>query len=264
MDFDPDLGEVVLFAGSNLSDTWSWDGVNWTQLIPASAPSARYAFSMDYDSTAHAFEIFGGYSPGPALNDTWALGLAPQPATGLEATPPAPGTGQVMLSWTASPTPKVSYYVKRGISTGGPYMTIATLGPVTTFTDTGLTPGTYYYVVTAVTGPGGVESANSIEASAVVLPPAAPTNLTATADTSCSVTLNWDASSSSVSGYVVYREISPATTFTEIAGVGSTILTVMDTSNSGCGTHGTYIYQVTANGPTGIQSVPSNPAMVTF
>jgi len=265
MVFNPNLGEVVLFGGGGgLNDTWTWDGANWTQVSSAMTPPQRYAFGMDYDGAAKALVIFGGFTAnGPAINDTWALGLAPQPPTSLEPAPPAPGTGQVILSWTASPTPNVSYYVKRGISTGGPYMTIASLGAVTTFTDTGLTSGTYYYVVTAVTGPGGVESVSSNEASVSV--PAPPTNLTATANTTppCSVTLNWNANSSSVSGYNVYREISPATTFTEIAGLGNQVTTFTDTYDSPCNA-GTFTYQVTAVGPTGIQSAPSNQATATF
>jgi hypothetical protein len=42
-----DLGRqrVVLFGGwngtSNVSDTWEWDGSNWTRRSPAASPSAR-------------------------------------------------------------------------------------------------------------------------------------------------------------------------------------------------------------------------------
>jgi hypothetical protein len=66
-----------------------------------------------------------------------------------------------------------------------------------------------------------------------------------------------------VTGYNVYQELPQATTFTEIAGLNSTFLTFTDTSNSTCAA-GTFTYQVTAVGPTGIQSVPSNPATATF
>jgi hypothetical protein len=84
------------------------------------------------------------------------------PPSGLTAPVSA---GQVSLSWwgTAYAT---SYTVKRGTSTGGPYTNIATgITDLLTYTDRGLPPGTYYYVVSAI-GPSG-ESAPSNQAIAV-------------------------------------------------------------------------------------------------
>ncbi len=73
-----------------------------------------------------------------------------------------PGDTQVSLSWNAV-TSAVSYNVKRAITTGGPYQTIASNVTELVFADTGLTNGiTYYYVVTAVIE--GMESPNSNEA----------------------------------------------------------------------------------------------------
>ncbi|HUE53269.1 MAG TPA: kelch repeat-containing protein [Terriglobales bacterium] len=86
MVFDPDVGGIVLFGGTGASatgpnhynDTWLWDGSNWTQVSPPGGPpSNRYAFGMVYDNAVHAVVIYGGYSSGPALQDTWELSLAP-------------------------------------------------------------------------------------------------------------------------------------------------------------------------------------------
>ena len=86
MVFDPDLGDVVFVGGTGptatgpnyYDDTWVWDGSNWTQVSPSCGPpNNRYAFGMDYDSAAHAIVIYGGYSSGPALQDTWELALMP-------------------------------------------------------------------------------------------------------------------------------------------------------------------------------------------
>jgi uncharacterized protein YjdB len=86
MVFDPDVGEIVMFGGTGPSatgpnyynDTWVWDGSNWTQVSPSGVtPGNRYAFGMDYDSAAHAIVIYGGYSSGPALQDTWELSVLP-------------------------------------------------------------------------------------------------------------------------------------------------------------------------------------------
>jgi len=90
-------------------------------------------------------------------------------ATTLPLPPSAPtelnvmrGTNRATLSWTSS-TGATSYVVKRSITPGGPYSTIATGVTSTTYLDTGLTTGvTYYYVVSASnddgTGPASYEA----------------------------------------------------------------------------------------------------------
>ena len=75
------------------------------------------------------------------------------------------GDSQVSLSWNAVEG-AASYNVKRSTTAGGPYTTIATNVPSTSYLDATVTNGTmYYYVVTAVDSSGN-ESANSNEASA--------------------------------------------------------------------------------------------------
>ncbi|MCC5464565.1 hypothetical protein [Pelosinus baikalensis] len=79
---------------------------------------------------------------------------------------------QVNLSWTAV-TEATGYNVKRSTTAGGPYTTITTNVPGTSYLDTTVTNGiTYYYVVTAVDSSNN-ESANSNEASAT---PQAPSS----------------------------------------------------------------------------------------
>jgi hypothetical protein len=93
----------------------------------------------------------------------------------------AQGGHYVVLNWTASVTPSVTYNVYRSTITGGPYSQI-NLSAVSccTFTDSSVNSGTtYYYVVRAFDGTS--ESVNSNEAKAVVPQgPQAPTNLTVT------------------------------------------------------------------------------------
>ena len=67
----------------------------------------------------------------------------------------------VALSWSAA-SGATSYNVKRSGTSGGPYALIASIA-ATSYTDEGLASGTYYYVVTSMSGAG--ESANSIEVS---------------------------------------------------------------------------------------------------
>jgi hypothetical protein len=73
---------VVLFGGANgggdccniyYNDTWTWNGVTWTQQSPANSPPPRTAHSMAYDRSLLQVVVTGGYSiPGQGLNDEWA------------------------------------------------------------------------------------------------------------------------------------------------------------------------------------------------
>lgn len=54
--------------------TWLYDfNTNtWSNASPATAPSARFAYRMAYDSKSDRTILFGGHDGGQLLNDTWA------------------------------------------------------------------------------------------------------------------------------------------------------------------------------------------------
>ncbi len=129
--------------------------------------------------------------------------IAPTPS-GVVATA---GNAQVTLAWFAS-AGAITYNVKRGTVSGGPYTTIGSPS-APDFVDSGVTNGTtYYYVVSAVDTAG--ESANSAQVSAKpVAPaqvPAVPTGVVATPG-NAQVALAWTA----VSGAATYN-VKRATT----------------------------------------------------
>jgi hypothetical protein len=79
MAFDATTGRVVLFGGvgageSHLSDTWTWNGVAWTQ-VSSGQPLGRQGHAMAFDPVRGKVVMFGGASPLGAisqfLNDTW-------------------------------------------------------------------------------------------------------------------------------------------------------------------------------------------------
>jgi len=97
---------------------------------------------------------------------TPAVATIPPAPTGLTAQP-GPTIGTIALAWNAS-AGATSYKVKRSLTSGGPYTTVATGLTSTSYVNSGLKgSGTtrYYYVVTAVNSVG--ESGNSNEASSV-------------------------------------------------------------------------------------------------
>jgi hypothetical protein len=74
MSYDPVNQNVVLFGGNGgsqiLSDTWTWDGTDWTQHATANTPPARFGYGLSYDG-AHII-LFGGDGVGNVqLRDTW-------------------------------------------------------------------------------------------------------------------------------------------------------------------------------------------------
>lgn len=75
--YDPTAHTVVLFGGADangtyLNDTWTWDGVTWTQQHPPLSPPGRELDvpEMAYDAASKTVILFGGSSNG-ALGDTW-------------------------------------------------------------------------------------------------------------------------------------------------------------------------------------------------
>lgn len=77
--FSPVNGALVMYGGLRssttavLDDTWTFDGVTWTQLTPATTPPPRWGHRMVYDSRRAKLVTFGGRSPTTTAtaNDTW-------------------------------------------------------------------------------------------------------------------------------------------------------------------------------------------------
>jgi fibronectin type 3 domain-containing protein len=132
----------------------------------------------------------------------------PATPTGLTATP---GNAQVALTWnTASGATR--YNVKRATVSGGSYAMITNVTS-TSFTDSGLTSGTYYYVVSALNVVA--ESADSVPASATpTAAPAAPSGLTASVG-DAQVGLSWNPVVGAT-GYIVRRATVSGGPYTSI------------------------------------------------
>ena len=81
MTYDTSRGQTVLFGGGrpgfnsgNLSETWIWDGTNWTQKLPAASPPARDSAGMVFDAARGQVVLFGGFRGDISVlpnSDTW-------------------------------------------------------------------------------------------------------------------------------------------------------------------------------------------------
>jgi hypothetical protein len=101
MAYDPALKATILFGGRDsegglLSDTWSFDGTNWSNLSSniAGAPPSRVNASLAYDPSLGSLVLFGGRSPSTVFSDTWEFNGADWTSVGSVSpnatnTPPA-------------------------------------------------------------------------------------------------------------------------------------------------------------------------------
>jgi fibronectin type 3 domain-containing protein len=195
-----------------------------------------------------------------------AVGVADTQAPTAPSNLAASGlVSSVSLSWTgSSDNVGVARYNLHRSSTPGFTPTPANrIGQPTgtTYTDSGLAAGTYYYKVTAEDGAGNVSGPSNEAAGTVtgdVTPPTAPTNLTATPGPG-QTTLNWTASTDNVgvARYDVYR--SATSGFTPGAGTKIGQSTTPGYSDTGL-TPGTYYYRVIAVDGSSNGSTPSNEA----
>jgi hypothetical protein len=78
MAFDLGRNVVVLFGGGtnnlgnmNLSDTWEYDGITWTQRNPTTVPGPRLGHDMVWDPVRRRVIMFGGRNGTSGYADTW-------------------------------------------------------------------------------------------------------------------------------------------------------------------------------------------------
>jgi hypothetical protein len=77
--YDGATENVVLFGGDRetspgtyYDDTWTWNGVTWTEQSPSSAPTARVLNSLNYYPETGRVILFGGLNNWPnGLGDMW-------------------------------------------------------------------------------------------------------------------------------------------------------------------------------------------------
>ncbi|WP_373291209.1 glycoside hydrolase family 9 protein [Paenibacillus marchantiophytorum] len=223
----------VQFRMAAPSGTTFWNsGNDYSAQLLSGTSTVKTAYMPVYDNGVKVF----GNEPGPVVV------TPPAAPTGLAATA---GNAQVMLSWTAS-SGAASYNVKRSMTSGGPYVTVATGVAGTNYTNSGLTNGTtYYYAVSAVNPVG--ESANSAQTSAApqLSLPSVPTGLTATAG-NAQATLSWTKSNGATS-YNVKRATTSGGPYANVAtGVNTTNYT-----DTGLMNGATYYYVVSAMNEVG-------------
>jgi len=105
MDYDLNLGKVVLFGGCGsstcpLGDTWSFVAGSWVKLAVSHSPPARYGASMVFDLPDFYTVLFGGCGTSTVgctsanlYGDTWTLGSSTWTQAGSCGGPSQPSCG---------------------------------------------------------------------------------------------------------------------------------------------------------------------------
>ncbi len=201
---------------------------------------------------------------------------APDQPRSLMATPVS--TSQIDLTWTDTSEIEVGFRIERRNESGS-FTEIATVGLVSgsggsgSYSDTGLPMGTpYWYRVRAdLSGGNFSEYSNVANASTLLPPPAAPTNLVAVADVPLAATVNltWTDNADNESSYIIERANGPVgghgafatiATIGPVAGTGSQ----GDFSDTGLLSQTTYTYRVLAGNSGGNTASNEDDASTPF
>ncbi|MFD1715376.1 pectinesterase family protein [Amnibacterium flavum] len=253
------IRDTVLASGIKSNPWMDFNGAKWTDArfgeyantgagaaVNANRPQLSPAESVD----ATVSSWLGAATWYPAVVDpaTPADVTAPAAPAGITATA---GDASATLTWTASADADLAgYRVYRSVGTSvtpGVATLVATLGAVSSFTDTGLTNNTTYsYAVKSFDQVGNASAAATASVKpADTAPPATPTGLTATGGDS-KVLLAWTANTEGdLAGYNVYRDGNK---------LNSALLTTPAYTESGLDNGTAYSYSVKAVDTTGLES----------
>jgi len=188
--------------------------------------------------------------------------LGPMPPTNVAAVPGSM-TGQIQISWDASPEPDLDHYRgERSTNDAFGPGTVSFVAGFTAFLDSGLVPGGMYYYRVLAVDTAGEEGGPSLPASATAqdFAPDTPADFDASAGPGDGeVTASWRANSEAdIAHYVVQRHVSPS------FGPGTVEFTTTDTTyvDAGLSSGTVYYYRAFAVDMYGYESSPTSAKWV--
>ena len=262
-------GPISSYALEYSTDNTFASGV--TTLTPAGGATSQAITGLSANTT-YFFRLkainLGGESPfsTPALSAT----TLPGPPSNLAASNVLQTT--LTLTWNAPGGTLTGYALRYSTSPDPSGATpVSVDASATSFNVTGLTPNTtYYFQISALNGSGSSLASNVLQVSTLPNPPAAPTNLTATAITTTGLTLTWTPPAGPISSYVLQYSTDDTftTIFTQLPPAGNATSAVI----TGLTANTTYFFRlkaINAGGEspfaatTGISTLPGAPTALT-
>jgi serine protease len=237
-------------------------------LVYALNPGWTYAQVRDrvFSTVRPVASMSGNTVTGGVLDASAAVGGAappPAPAAPSNLQASAASSSQINLTWADNSSNETGFKVERCQGAGCTnFAQIATTGAgVATYSNTGLAATTSYSYRVRATNAGG-DSDYSNEASATTqaapAPPAAPTNLAATAASSSQINLTWTDASNDETGFRIERcQGAGCSSFTQIATVGAGVQTYSNTGLAASTSYGYRVRAYNANGNSGYSNTAS-------
>ena len=219
---------VMVSANSSSSISVSWDTVSSATsykvyytisggypTLAATVSGTSFTHNGLMANTSYLYYIVAVNSEGEISNDSEAKWVTTQSSGGGEPSAPtgvtatAQSSSSISVSWSAvSGATSYKVYYATGSSSGA--KVLADTVSVTSFTHNGLTANTtYWYFIVAVNSAGesgysAAGSATTQSSSGGETAPSAPTGVTATANSSSSISVSWSAVSGATSYKVYY------------------------------------------------------------
>lgn len=274
--------------GFGVSLDYSTDsGVHWVSIVQNSDNRpGQYAWCVPDIPTHQAkirltISLYNGMGYIPTIieesNDFTILPplatVVPKSPTNLTSSTD-PANRAINLAWQDNSDNEYGFKIEKSTTSGSGYVEMFRVPANTTsLSDTGLSPGTYFYRVRAydvynsdysneacATLPVYINpiQISPVHINPVLLVPAAPTGLTATAVSSSEIDLSWTGSSGA-DKYTVYRDVGAIGNFLQISTQDAGTTTYKDT---GLSPHMHYAYDVKASNFVGDSSL-SEPAYAT-
>jgi len=231
---------------------------NTTLVTTTAANATTYTDSRLTPDTIYYYRVratnLGGDSANTSSASARTLVAAPTAPSGLTVTPLS--SSSLRVDWTDTSNNEDGFKLERSLD-GSNFTLIAAPGAgVTTYTDTGLAASTrYYYRVRSTNAGGDSAPSNTGNALTFAAPPAAPSNLIATAMSSSSIGLTWDDNSATETGFKIERKLLGGA-YAPVQTVAANVRTFTD---NGLAADTTYVYHVIATNLGG-DSAASNEA----
>lgn len=181
--------------------------INSQTVTATSYKDSSVTIGSNYTYKVTSLDLAGNESSGVTRTATSAVQANTPPSAPMNVKVEDTGTGySLKIIWPANTESDLAGYKVYWGTASGTYTNSQTIGNATSYTITGLTEGTRYYIVVTAYDSDGNESTKSIEvtgtSNAYASRPDAPTGLTVTEGNGY-LTLSWTGVSN-VTGYMVY------------------------------------------------------------
>ena len=240
------------------------DGTNFAKIADVGANTTTYSNTGLTASTRYWYRLRAINSAGASSYTNIADATTqvppvtiPRPPSNLTAT--ASSSSQINLAWTDNASDETGFEIERS-NDGINFAKIAdVVANTTSFQNTGLNSSTkYFYRVRSKNSAGNSVFSNTADATTLLAPPNAPTNLNAEVVEFDQIRLTWDLPSNATS-VVIEKSTSTNGSFTQIGQQSATNTTYMD---GGLNELTTYYYRIKATNAAG-ESRYSNVASAT-